>query len=74
MEAIYLLCDRSVIIKNDEIREEFRCVQYRSQYFKGEAKVDITFYYAIMPYLTHLKWQFTRVVLKNVSSLSSTYS
>jgi plasmid replication initiation protein len=27
-----------------------------------------------MPYLTQLKGQFTRVVIKNVSSLSSTYS
>ncbi|WP_454770881.1 RepB family plasmid replication initiator protein [Escherichia coli] len=49
-------------------------MQYRAQYFKGEAKVDITFSDAIMPYLTQLKGQFTRVVVKNVSSLSSTYS
>ncbi len=27
-----------------------------------------------MPYLTQLKGQFTRVVVKNVSSLSNTYS
>ncbi|MGK3345271.1 RepB family plasmid replication initiator protein, partial [Escherichia coli] len=44
------------------------------QYFKGEAKVDITFSDAIMPYLTQLKGQFTRVVVKNVSSLSSTHN
>ncbi|MDB8044375.1 replication initiation protein, partial [Escherichia coli] len=68
------LWDRSVIIKNEEKREEFRWVQYRAQYFKGEAKVEITFSDAIMPYLTQLKGQFTRVVVKNVSSLSSTYS
>ena len=73
-EAIDRLWDRSVIIKNEEKREEFRWVQYRAQYFKGEAKVDITFSDAIMPYLTQLKGQFTRVVVKNVSSLSSTYS
>ncbi|EPB9353426.1 replication initiation protein [Escherichia coli] len=73
-EAIDRLWDRSVIIKNEEKREEFRWVQYRAQYFKGEAKVEITFSDAIMPYLTQLKGQFTRVVVKNVSSLSSTYS
>ncbi len=50
-EAIDRLWDRSVIIKNEEKREEFRWVQYRAQYFKGEAKVDITFSDAIMPYL-----------------------
>ena len=73
-EAIDRLWDRSVIIKNEEKREEFRWVQYRAQYFKGEAKVDITFSDAIMPYLTQLKGQFTRVVIKNISNLSRSYS
>ncbi|WP_454770847.1 RepB family plasmid replication initiator protein [Escherichia coli] len=58
------LWDRSVIIKNEEKREEFRWVQYRAQYFKGEAEIEhITFSDAIMPYLTQLKGQFTRVVV-----------
>lgn len=73
-EAIGRLWDRSVIIRDEVVREEFRWVQYRAQYFKGEARVQITFSDAIMPYLTQLKGQFTRVVVKNVSSLSSTYS
>lgn len=73
-EAIDRLWDRSVIIRDEEKREEFRWVQYRAQYLKGEAKVQITFSDAIMPYLTQLKGQFTRVVVKNISSLSSTYS
>lgn len=73
-EAIDRLWDRSVIIRDDAVREEFRWVQYRAQYFKGEARVQITFSDAIMPYLTQLKGQFTRVVVKNVSSLASTYS
>jgi len=73
-EAIDRLWDRSVIIRDENKREEFRWVQYRAQYLKGEAKVEITFSDAIMPYLTQLKGQFTKVVVKNVSSLSSTYS
>lgn len=73
-EAIDRLWDRSVIIRDEKKREEFRWVQYRAQYLKGEAKVQITFSDAIMPYLTQLKGQFTRVVVKNVSSLSSSYS
>lgn len=73
-EAIDRLWDRSVIIRNEEKREEFRWIQYRAQYLKGEGKVQITFSDAIMPYLTQLKGQFTRVVVKNISSLSSTYS
>lgn len=73
-EAIDRLWDRSVIIKDNMIREEFRWIQYRAQYLSGEAKVEITFSDAIMPYLTQLKGQFTRVIVKNVSSLSSAYS
>ena len=73
-EAIDRLWDRSIIIRDNEVREEFRWVQYRAQYLRGEAKVTITFSDAIMPYLTQLKGQFTRIVVKNVSSLSSAYS
>ena len=73
-EAIDRLWDRSIIIRDDSVREEFRWIQYRAQYLTGEAKAKITFSDAIMPYLTQLKGQFTRVVIKNVSSLSSAYS
>lgn len=73
-EAIDRLWERSVIIRDGEDREEFRWVQHRAQYFSGGARVQLTFSDAVMPYLTQLKGQFTRVVVKNVSSLSSTYS
>jgi plasmid replication initiation protein len=73
-KAIDRLWDRSIIIKNNEKREEFRWVQYRAEYFKGEGKVEITFSDAIMPYLTQLQGQFTKVVVKNVSSLASAHS
>ena len=73
-EAIDRLWDRSVIIRKEGKREEFRWVQYRAQYLTGEAKVEITFSDAIMPYLTELQGQFTKVVVKNISSLSSVYS
>lgn len=73
-EAIDRLWDRSVIIRTEGKREEFRWVQYRAQYLSGEAKVEITFSDAIMPYLTQLQGQFTKVVVKNISSLTSAYS
>ncbi|MFV2379403.1 RepB family plasmid replication initiator protein, partial [Escherichia coli] len=62
-EAIDRLWDRSIILKNVEKREEFRWIQYRAQYAKGEAKARITFSDAVMPYLTQLKGHFTRVVI-----------
>ncbi|EFA7679695.1 replication initiation protein [Escherichia coli] len=73
-EAIDRLWDRSIILKDGEKREEFRWIQYRAQYLKGEAKVQITFADAVMPYLTQLKGQFTKVVIKNISNLSKSYS
>lgn len=73
-EAIDRLWDRSIIIRDDNKREEFRWVQNRVQYLKGEGKVQITFSDSVMPYLTQLKGQFTKVIIKNVSSLSSTHS
>ncbi|MCV5390418.1 replication initiation protein, partial [Escherichia coli] len=57
-----------------EKREEFRWIQYRAQYARGEGKAQITFSDAVMPYLTQLKGQFTRVVIKNISNLSRSYS
>lgn len=73
-EAVDRLWDRSIIIRDSSVREEFRWIQNRAQYLTGEAKVRITFSDAIMPYLTQLKGQFTYVVVKNVSRLTSTYS
>ncbi|EHQ0051236.1 replication initiation protein [Escherichia coli] len=73
-EAIDRLWERSIIIKNDKKREEFRWIQYRAQYAKGEAKAQITFSDAVIPYLTQLQGQFTRVVIKNISKLSRSYS
>lgn len=68
------LWERSIILKNDNKRDEFRWIQRRAEYLKGEGKVEITFSDAIMPYLTQLKGQFTKVVVKNISSLSSAHS
>ncbi|EOF5135589.1 replication initiation protein [Salmonella enterica] len=75
-EAIDRLWDRTIIIRNNDNskREKFRWIQYQAEYLKGEASVEIIFSDAIMPYLTQLKGQFTRVFLKEVSRLSGTYS
>ncbi len=59
---------------DDEKREEFRWIQRRAQYLKGEAKVQITFSDSVMPYLTQLQGQFTKVIIKNISRLSRSYS
>lgn len=73
-EAIDRLWDRTIIINGNDRKEKFRWIQYQAEYLKGEGGVEITFSDAIMPYLTQLKGQFTRIMIKNVSSLSSVYS
>lgn len=72
--AVEKLWDRSIVIKRDDIREEFRWIQYKAQYLKGEGKAKITFSDAIIPYLSQLSGQFTKIIVKNVSKLSSSYS
>ncbi|WP_157724184.1 replication initiation protein, partial [Salmonella enterica] len=74
MDAIDRIWDRYVIINNEEKREEFRCVQYRAQYLKGEANVEITFSDAVKPSLIHLKGPVTRVELNHDSHHSSPLS
>jgi len=72
--AIEKLWDRSIVIKRNDIREEFRWIQYKARYLKGEGKAKITFSDAIIPYLSQLSGQFTKIIVKNVSKLSSSYS
>ena len=42
-ERSIVLWDRSIILKDEEKREEFRWIQYRAQYARGEGKAQITF-------------------------------
>ncbi|MDI2091314.1 replication initiation protein [Commensalibacter sp. TBRC 16381] len=51
-----------------------RWIQEGAKYFNGEGKVKIVFSDSIMPYFTQLKGQFTSIILKNISSLKSSYS
>jgi len=74
ISAIEKLWDRSITIQHDDIKEEFRWIQYKAQYLKGAGKAKITFSNAITPYLSQLKGQFTKIIVKNISKLSSSYS
>jgi plasmid replication initiation protein len=61
-------------VKDPDKTEEFRWIQSKAKYHKGEGKVSITFSDDVMPYLTQLKGFFTKIAVKNVSSLKSAYS
>lgn len=73
-DAIDRLWDRTITLKDDKEKEDFRWIQRKAKYFSGEGKVSVTFSDSVMPYLTQLKGQFTKVVIKNVSALSKTHS
>lgn len=73
-KAVDKLWDRSILVSSPEKTEEFRWVQSRVKYHKGEAKVTVSFSNEIKKYLTELQGQFTKVTLRNVSGLTSAYS
>ncbi|GAR00361.1 initiator Replication protein [Salmonella enterica] len=64
----------SVSITNKEKREDGRGGQDRAQVVYSESKDESTFPDESMPYLTQLKGQSTRVVVKNATNLSRTNS
>ena len=73
-KAVDQLWDRSIIVKDPKQTEEFRWIQSRIKYHKGEARVTVKFADDIKKYLTQLSSQFTQVALNNVANLSTTYS
>lgn len=74
MTAIDGMWDRSIILRGKSKVDEFRWIQRRARYLTGEGKVEITFSDAVIPYLTQLTEQFTRIVMSDVSGMSSVYS
>lgn len=73
-DAVNKLAERWIYLRRDTEEREIRWIQEKAKYFNGEGKVEIVFSNSIMPYLTQLHDQFTRIVVKNVSSLRSVYS
>jgi plasmid replication initiation protein len=73
-KAIDRLWERSIIVKDPNQTEEFRWVQRRIKYHKGEGRVTVSFSEDIAKYLTQLSGQFAKIVLNNVSGLKSSYS
>ncbi|MSH87387.1 RepB family plasmid replication initiator protein [Escherichia coli] len=82
-EGIERWAERKALLTHDDVKQRaWQTLKwqiangetYRAQYAKGEARAQITFSDAVMPYLTQLQGQFTRVVIKNISRLSRSYS
>ncbi|EHK5557261.1 replication initiation protein [Escherichia coli] len=73
-EAIDRLAERWILLRCETEQREIRWIQEKAKYFTGEGKIEIVFADSIIPYLTQLQGQFTKIVIKNVSALKRTYS
>jgi len=70
------LYDRSIILKGEDETTEFRWIESRTKYHKGEGRISFQFSRRVMPYLFELdkRLGFTQYKLLSVSGFKSTYS
>lgn len=70
------LYDRSIILKGENETTEFRWIESRTKYYKGEGRISFEFSRRVMPYLFELdkRLGFTQYELLSVSGFKSAYS
>jgi plasmid replication initiation protein len=73
-QATAKLYERSVIIKHDDHIEEFRWIQRKAIYHKGEGKVSFTWSEDILTYISQLERRFTQYRLADVAKLNTSYA
>jgi plasmid replication initiation protein len=73
-KAAEKLYDRSISVNDPEKVEEFRWIQKKALYHKGEGKVTFTWSDDVLVYLSHLQRRFTTYRLHDVARFSSSYS
>lgn len=73
-QATEKLYERSVIIKHEDHIEEFRWIQRKAIYHKGEGKVSFTWSEDIVTYISQLERRFTQYRLADVAKLNTSYA
>jgi plasmid replication initiation protein len=68
------LYERSVVIKHDDHVEEFRWIQRKAIYHKGEGRVTFTWSDDIVSYISQLERRFTQYRLADVVKLNTSYA
>lgn len=68
------LYERSVIVKDPEKTEEFRWIQKKVIYHKGEGKITLTWSDDVLTYISQLKRRFTTYRLADIANLSTSYA
>ncbi len=68
------LYDRSIIVSDPEKTEEFRWIQKKAIYHKGEGRVTFTWSDDVLIYISQLKRRFTTYRLVDVAKINSSYA
>ena len=70
------LYERSIILKDEDETTEFRWIESRTKYHKGEGRISFEFSNRVLPYLFELdkKLGYTQYQLLSISGFKSTYS
>lgn len=76
LNASKRLYERSIILKGEDEMTEFRWIESRTKYHKGEGRISFEFSRRVMPYLFELdkRLGYTQYHLLSVSGFTSTYS
>lgn len=72
-KAAEKLYDRSIIVSDPEKIEEFRWIQKKAIYHKGEGRVTFTWSDDVLIYISQLKRRFTTYRLIDVAKINSPY-
>jgi len=67
------LYDRSIIVSDPDKTEEFRWIQKKAFYHKGEGRVTFTWSDDVLIYISQLKRRFTTYRLSDVARINSSY-
>lgn len=73
-KASQKLYERSIVVKDPEKIEEFRWIQKKIHYQKGEGKIKLFWSDDVLRYIGQLKRRFTTYRLADVANLSTSYS
>ena len=73
-KASQKLYERSIVVKDPEKIKEFRWIQKKIHYQKGEGKIKLFWSDDVLTYIGQLKRRFTTYRLADVASLSTSYS
>lgn len=68
------LYERSIVVAGPEKTEEFRWIQKKAIYHRGEGRVTFTWSDDVLVYISQLKRRFTTYRLADVAGLGSSYA